>query len=107
IEPSRCGDGRHIVACSNHGGNSGVFRIHADGSNLAQVTSGTYDGAPSCSPDGIWVIFQSKRSGTLSLWKVSSDGGEQTQLTTEETQYPAVSPDGKWIACLYIPVPVK
>jgi serine/threonine protein kinase/Tol biopolymer transport system component len=107
MEPSVCGDGRHVVAFSNHGGNSGVFRINADGSNLAQVTSGTSDGAPSCSPDGKWVIFQSKRSGTLSLWKVSIDGGEQTQLTTEETQYPAVSPDGKWIACLYIPVPVK
>jgi len=53
------------------------------------------------------VIFQSKRSGTVTLWKVSIDGGEQTQLTTAETQLPAVSPDGKWIACLYIPVPVN
>ena len=66
-----------------------------------RLTSGTSDGEPSCSPDGKWVIFQSKRSGTVTLWKVSIDGGEQTQLTTEETQYPAVSPDGKWIACLY------
>ena len=100
-EPSVCGDGRHVVAISNHGGNSGLFRMNADGSNLAQLTSGTSDGAPSCSPDGKWVIFQSKRSGTVTLWKVSIDGGEQTQLTTEETQFPTVSPDGKWIACLY------
>jgi serine/threonine protein kinase/Tol biopolymer transport system component len=107
IEPSVCGDGRHVVAFSNHGGNSGLFRMSADGSNLVQLTSGTSDGAPSCSPDGKWVIFQSKRSGTVTLWKVSIDGGEQTQLTTAETQLPAVSPDGKWIACLYIPVPVN
>jgi eukaryotic-like serine/threonine-protein kinase len=100
-EPSVCGDGRHVVAFSNHGGNSGLFRINADGSRLAQLTSGTSDGAPSCSPDGKWVIFQSKRSGTVTLWKVSIDGGEQTQLTTEETQFPTVSPDGKWIACIY------
>jgi serine/threonine protein kinase/Tol biopolymer transport system component len=102
-DPSVCGDGRHIVAQSNHGGNMGLLRINSDGSNLVQLTREIIDGVASCSPDGKWVVFQSNRTGTWTLWKVSIDGGEQTQLTKEDTEQAAVSPDGKWIACLYYP----
>jgi Tol biopolymer transport system component/tRNA A-37 threonylcarbamoyl transferase component Bud32 len=106
--PSACGDGRHIVAESNHGGNFGLVSMEADGSNLARLASGTSDNWPSCSPDGKWVAFASQRTGKLvTLWKVSIDGGEPKQLTTEMTWRPAVSPDGKWIACIYQPDPNK
>jgi Tol biopolymer transport system component len=107
-EPSVCGDGRHIVADSNRGGNTGLVKMDPDGSNLVQLTSGTFDSAPSCSPDGKWVVFQSQRTGKwTTLCKISIDGGEPTQLTTEWTYLPAVSPDGKWIACGYWPDPNK
>jgi len=105
--PSVCGDGQHIVAESNHGGNFGLLRMDADGSNLVRLTSGTFDRAPSCSPDGKWVAFESIRTGKSTLWKISTDGGEPTQLTPELTYRPAVSPDGKWIACVYQPDPNK
>jgi Tol biopolymer transport system component len=98
--PSVCGDGRHVIAVSNHGGTPGLFRIDADGTNLVQLTSGT---SPSCSPDGKWVIFESNRMGKPTLWKVPVEGGEQKQLTTEECFSPAILPDGAWIACLYAP----
>jgi Tol biopolymer transport system component len=106
-EPSICGDGRHIVARSKHGGNIGLVKMDADGSHLVQLTSAVYDFSPSCSPDGKWVVFQSRRTGNSTLWKISIDGGEPTQLTTEWTYAPAVSPDGKWIACGYRPDPNK
>ena len=106
-EPSVCGDGRHVVAVSNHGGNRGLFRIDADGKNLVQLTNGTSDTSPSCSSDGKWVTFQSNRTGKPTLWKVPVEGGEQKQLTTEECPAPAVSPDGARIACLYAPKPNK
>jgi serine/threonine protein kinase/Tol biopolymer transport system component len=101
--PSVCGDGRHVVAVSNHGGKPGLFRIDADGTNLVQLTSGTFDTSPSCSPDGKWVVFQSNQTGEPTLWKVPVEGGEQKQLTTEKCFSPAVSADGAWIACLYAP----
>jgi Tol biopolymer transport system component len=108
IRPSVCGDGRHIVADSNRGGSLRLLRIDADGSHLVQLTSATDDRFPSCSPDGKWVVFQSMRTGKWkTLWKISTDGGEPTQLTTEWTYRPAVSPDGKWIACVYQPNPNK
>ncbi len=105
--PSVCGDGRHIVADTNHGGNFGLLRINSDGSNLLQLTSGAFDRVPSCSPDGKWIAFQSNRTGVWTLWRVSIDRGEPTQLTKEETDHPAVSPDGKWIVCVYWPNPGK
>jgi Tol biopolymer transport system component len=102
-EPSVCGDGRHVVAFSNHGGNHGLVRIDAVGTNLVQLTSGAFDTSPSCSADGKWVIFQSNRTGKPGLWKVPVKGGEQKQLTTEECFSPTVSADGAWIACLRAP----
>jgi eukaryotic-like serine/threonine-protein kinase len=101
--PSVCGDGRHIIAVSNHGGSPGLLKIDADGTNLVPLTSGTFDSSPSCSPDGKWVVFQSERTGKPTIWKVPVSGGEQKQLTTEECSSPAVSPDGALIACLYTP----
>jgi Tol biopolymer transport system component len=107
VEPSVCGDGRHVIAVSNRavlnqaGGNPGLWRIDADGTNLVQLTSGTFDTSPSCSPDGTWVVFQSYRTGKPTIWKVPVSGGEQKQLTAEECSGPAVSPDGTRIACLY------
>ncbi|MGA3326872.1 MAG: hypothetical protein ABSF45_20610, partial [Terriglobia bacterium] len=107
-EPSVCGDGQHVVAVSNQGGNFGLVKMDTDGSDLVRLTSGTFDSAPACSPDGKWVVFQSRRTGTwTTLWKISTDGGEPAQLTTEWTYLPAVSPDGKWIACVYSPDPNK
>ena len=105
-DPSVCGDGRHIVARSNHGGTLGLVRMDADGSNLVRLTSG-FGGAPSCSPDGKWVVFQSARSGNETLWKISIEGGEAKQFSTEWTWKPTVSPDGKWVACAYKPDPSK
>jgi Tol biopolymer transport system component len=50
-------------------------------------------------PDGKFLIFNSKRSGTINLWKIPTNGGEATQLTfdSELAGFPAVSRDGKWI----------
>ena len=108
MNPSVCGDGQHIVADSNHGGSFGLVRMDADGSNLVRLTGGTFDHAPSCSPDGKWVVFHSWRTGKwTTLWKVSIDGDEPRQLTKEYTYLPVVSPDGKWIACVYSPDPNK
>ena len=34
------------------------------------------------------------------MWKVSIDGGDPTRLTDRQSVYPAISPDGKFIACM-------
>jgi len=42
-----------------------------------------------------------------SIWKVSIEGGEPVQLASQNTYSAAYSPDGKWIACIYNPDPLK
>ena len=106
--PSVCGDGRHIVAYSNHGGNPGLVRMDADGSNLVRLTSSAFDRLPSCSPDGKWVAFTSQQAGKwMTLWKVSIDGGEPTQLTKEMTYPPPFRPTENGLRAFTSPTPIS
>jgi serine/threonine protein kinase/Tol biopolymer transport system component len=106
--PAACPDGRTVVFASSVGVNSNIWRVHTDGGSLRQLTQGgSNDSNPSCSPDSKWVIFDSDRSGKGTLWKVSIDGGSANQVTDYESMYPAISPDGKWIACLHYPNPAN
>ena len=75
-----------------------VWRMDSDGGNAKQLTRAGVQ--PTLSPDGKWVIYH--KLGTL--WKVSIDGGEAAQLNgTGGGGYstPAISRDGKLIACYY------
>src|SRR5208283_5338834 len=52
---------------------------------------------------GRWVVFSGFHRGKIVLMRVPSEGGPAAELTTYTSEYPSVSPDGKWIACLYLP----
>ncbi len=102
FHPAVSPDGRFIVFVSRRTGRRHIWRMDIDGSNLKQLTSGEAEITPSVSPDGKWVFYVSYFQGIPTLWRVSIDGGEPVQLTYEHTLRPAVSPDGKLIACLRI-----
>ncbi len=99
-------DGRYILYFSDLAGARNIWRMNSDGSNPVQLTKGTGEDHPACSPDSKWVVFTKQEragSGKPTLWKVSIDGGQPVQLTTDYTGYPSISPDGKLIACFYSP----
>ena len=75
--------------------------MDVDGGNPKQLTRGAVRIHPQCSLDGKWVIYHSFVSGTQTLWRVPIDGGDATQLTDKLSSFPAISPDGKQIACYY------
>ena len=50
---------------------------------------------PTLSPDGLQVIYTATRDRKSTLWRVSVEGGEPSQITNEETSWADVSPDGK------------
>lgn len=94
-------DGRYIVFTSTNSGTLQLWRIDIDGSNLKQLTTGIGAWQPHCSPDGKWVVYLSFASSGWIIWKVSIDGGEPVQVNDKNALLPAVSPDGKLIACYF------
>ncbi len=96
-------DGQWIVFTSERAGSADIYRMHADGSGIEQLTSGpSYDDQASLSPDSKTVAFVSTRDdgGTANIWLLEIARHEYTNLTknTGGNFRPSWSPDGNWIA---------
>jgi Tol biopolymer transport system component len=105
VVPRVTPDGRFIVFSSTRTGSPHIWRIDSDGTNAKQLTSGLGEVNPDISPDGKWVVYDSltpmSSASELGIWKISIDGGTPVQLTKKLAFQPAISPDGKLIACRY------
>ncbi len=97
-DPASCADGRYIVfELSFHAGSgdNNIWRIDSGGGNLKQLTTGTRDFRPECSPDGRWVYFLSEHQ-EVTLARVSIDGGSPESVSDiPVTGNFDLSPDGK------------
>jgi TolB protein len=73
-----------------------------DGGNPVQLTDAPGMALkPSCSPDGRWVFYHLTVGSLRTIWKVALDGGAPVRLTDVNSARPAVSPDGRLVACEY------
>lgn len=101
--PSVSADGRHIIFVSNRAGEAfNVWRMDLDGSNPVRLTSGPGENFAHPTPDGRWVVYATLGTGALGrIWKVPFDGGEPVPVTDEPASWPFVSPDGKFVACVF------
>jgi len=105
--PAACGDGQHFVfSARNQSQGISVWRADIDGGNSKQITSGTLDIFPACSPDGKFIVY-SDASGTGRVMRIGIDGGTPSQVTKEFMQSAQVSPDGQTVAAFYRPDPSK
>jgi Tol biopolymer transport system component len=82
-----------------------IYSVGADGRNLKRLTNDDAGAHPVCSPDGKWVVYDSMSNAGWTLWRVPVEGGAAQQLTDYYSTLPAISPDGRWIACFYYPEP--
>jgi serine/threonine protein kinase/Tol biopolymer transport system component len=104
LDIARCGDRYDVLSWGFHGGTSAVriWRVNTDGSNPKQLSKGSFDFNPACSPDGKWVYYNG--SGSHPLKRVLLDGGEPEIAPSSDVPNiygigaVAVSPDGKLLA---------
>ena len=70
--------------------------------SVRRLTAGARLTAPAAGPDGTWAVAVAEGDGTNGLARVGlQDGSIETLVAAEEGTfwaYPAVSPDGRWIA---------
>lgn len=92
-------DGRYIFFSSARSGSIQVWRVDTDGSNQTRLTHREGGASIFVTPDQHWVYFLSLLSGTL--WKVSTDGTEELQVSEERVWRPGISPDGKLAAFFF------
>jgi serine/threonine protein kinase/Tol biopolymer transport system component len=99
--PSACANGRYVVftvgAIQEGVLASRIWRMDSGGGNLKQLSDGTLDQQPVCSPDGEWVYYMDSLNGRV-VRRTPVDGGK-SQLVSE---YPTLnsldmSPDGKFL----------
>ena len=73
-----------------------IWKIDPDGA-MTMLANGI---SPAWSPDGSQIAFAANREGNFDIYIMDADGGNQTQLTTNEADdiEPCWSPDGLWLA---------
>ncbi|HEV3510279.1 MAG TPA: protein kinase [Candidatus Sulfotelmatobacter sp.] len=74
-----------------------LWRLNVSTGELKQLTTGTNDIQPSCTPDGKWMVYNAVEK-TDKIMKVSIDGGTPVELAEGEVFGPEISPDGRLVA---------
>ncbi|WP_425259290.1 TolB family protein [Rubrivivax sp. RP6-9] len=102
VTPAWSPDGRQIAFASNRDGTDfKLWVMHADGSNVRQLTSGgsSADVFPSWSPDGTLIAFQRRSGDRTRVGLLPAAGGAPAFFEFDGDAYaPAWSPDGSRIA---------
>ena len=100
-----------IAFSSTRDGNYEIYTMNPDGSQQTRLThdqpadvsptNPRFDLAPSWSPDGTKIAFETSRDGTArEIYVMNADGSNPTRLTHDPSfdLYPTWSPDGEKIA---------
>ncbi len=90
-----CRNSNQVLFTRFHAGDSRVYRIDSDGSNIRELGQGY---STACSPDGSWYLSLDEHAG---LWKVQVAGGSSKFLTQASGPREQVSPDGRQIFYTY------
>ena len=96
--------GRDLVVYSSNralgGDDFNLWSVNLRTEKAKRLTSGSnYDEEPAVSPDGSWVFYTSWAANLRYVWKAPVEGGPPVQLSQTQAWAPAISPDGKKVAC--------
>ena len=109
VDLTPCTDRYLLFTWMFHGDTNGmrIWRADNNGSNLMQLTNGSFDMFPNCSPDGRWVYYYDlaqMEGSNHTATRVPLAGGKAEQVASSgvprmfRVDGQAISPDGKWLA---------
>jgi hypothetical protein len=99
-------DEQQIVIDATVDGNSDIYVVDVDDGRVARLTNEpALETHPSWSHDRRWIYFNSTRTGTVQLWKVSSIGGPAVRVTQHGGIEPKEAIDGQTLFYLDRPPP--
>jgi len=82
--PSWSPDGTRICFVSTRDGNSELYVMNRDGSNVTRLTNNpAIDVSPTWSPSGTQIAFTSDRSGAPQIYIIDADGRNLFKMTAE------------------------
>jgi serine/threonine protein kinase/Tol biopolymer transport system component len=97
--PTACGPAdTAVIALLREKTKLQLHTVKLSSGEAKQLTNGTDDETPSCTPDGKWVVYTSNFGGAQHIMKVSIEGGAPVGLASGAVSNPYVSPDGKQVA---------
>jgi serine/threonine protein kinase/Tol biopolymer transport system component len=77
-----------------------VYRLDTTSARTTLLTNGKYDQNPACSPDGKFFVYTTLANGKLLLMRMPMEGGQPKQLSEDQVNFAAISPDGQQVALL-------
>lgn len=95
--PTYSPNGNRIVFARYVNGQSDIFTMRADGTDVRNLTRSTVlEFLPDWSPDGKTIVFQRSSGGDHDIWSMRPDGSLQYNITHNRSfdGYPSYSPDG-------------
>jgi TolB protein len=102
--PKWSSDGQRIVYMSDRGNKFNIYVVNPDGSNEKQITNFGKDDRPNWAPDSERIVLRREvRSSSVfdggEVLLIDADGNNEIRLTENQLSenFPAFSPDGKWI----------
>jgi len=113
-DPFLTKDGKHLLWSSNRTGNYEIWIANPDGTNPRQLShdkeAAQRAGAPSpgdaenptATTDGQSVVYGAYGAATAGIWVMRIDGSEPRQIVAGTFRDPNLSPDGKYIAAIFL-----
>jgi Tol biopolymer transport system component/DNA-binding winged helix-turn-helix (wHTH) protein len=89
-------DSQTIVFDRHQDGNTDIFTIRANGTDLRRLTTDSaIENMPSWSADGRWIYFGSYKTGISMIYRIPAGGGEAVPMTSSRGREPIAAADGK------------
>lgn len=95
LQPALSPDGTRLAFTSNRSGYWDVYTLDLINGKVIRLTDTlTYDGSPSWSPDGLWIIYETYLDDNLELMIQSVEDKQQTPIRL--TSHPAADISPVW-----------